>query len=335
MKRIAIPLVILILLAVLVWYFIDGRSRGPESFSIADTDQVWKVHIADRDGKKLLLTRTAGDKWTVNDTYEARSSDITEMLRTLRLVQVRSPVADATHNTVVKAMATENTLVEIFNQMGKRIKAFYVGGPTADQRGNYMRLEGSKKLYIVHIPGFEGFLHTRFHTSERDWRDRGLFRFGPGEISAIEVDYLRNPDFSFRLEVHARDSFSVWPVYGMASPTIVDPQQAANYVNRFRDIHAETFSNDYSAKDSIIATRPTVSMSVTDTNDLVYTLDIYPKPISQRTKMQFDYEDNPLEYDLDRSFAYARHTRDFVVIQEFVFGKLMVTYPWFTAVERK
>jgi hypothetical protein len=335
MKRIAIPFFILLVLAAVAWYFVEGRSSGQDDFSIADPSQVWKVHIADRDGKKLLLTRIGGDHWMVNEAHPARQSDITEMLRTLRLMQVRSPVADATHNSVVRAMATENTLVEVFDKRGKRLKAFYMGGPTNDKRGNYMRLEGSKKLYIVHIKGFDGFLHTRFHTSEHDWRDRGIYRFGPGEISAIEVDYLTHPDLSYRLEVHARDSFTVWPVYGMASPRTVDPQRAANYINRFRDIHAETFANDLAAKDSILATRPRISMSVTDTNDVVYIVDIYPKPVSQRTKMQFDYDDNPMEYDTERSYAYVQHTRDFVVIQEFVFGKLLVTYPWFFEVERK
>jgi hypothetical protein len=37
-------------------------------------------------------------------------------------------------------------------------------------------LEGAKEPYVVHIPGFNGYLSSRFHCRESDWRDKNIFR---------------------------------------------------------------------------------------------------------------------------------------------------------------
>ena len=40
--------------------------------------------------------------------------------------------------------------------------------------------------------------------------------------------------------------------------------------------------------------------------------------------MQFDYEGNPLKYELDKYFALVNNGQDFALIQHFVFGKLFI-----------
>jgi hypothetical protein len=50
-------------------------------------------------------------------------------------------------------------------------------------------------------------------------------------------------------------------------------------------------------------------------------------PINQRTKQQTDPNTGrPMLYDSDRYYALINHNKDFVVIQQYVFGKILRQY---------
>ena len=59
--------------------------------------------------------------------------------------------------------------------MRKKIKTIYIGGETADQLGTYMMISGAKEPYIVHIPGFNGYLSSRFLCKKEAWRSKKIF----------------------------------------------------------------------------------------------------------------------------------------------------------------
>ena len=71
------------------------------------------------------------------------------------------------HNSVIKTLASEGVKVELYTQNKKLYKTFYIGGETADFLGTYMIMEGAKKAYVIHIPGFNGFLTPRFNIDGR------------------------------------------------------------------------------------------------------------------------------------------------------------------------
>ena len=60
-------------------------------------------------------------------------------------------------------MSTQRTQVKIFSNK-KILKTIYVGGDTQDQLGTYsMILDNSSEPYVLEIPGFKGYLSSRFH----------------------------------------------------------------------------------------------------------------------------------------------------------------------------
>ena len=63
---------------------------------------------------------------------------------------------------------------------------------------------------------------------------------------------------------------------------------------------------------------------VTDNNKTTTTLKIYYRPLTYRSKMQYTLDDKPIEFDLDKYYGVFNEDKDLGIIQNFVFGKLMV-----------
>ena len=163
--------------------------KEASNFKYKDTAQVDKIFIADKDGKSLMLERLKGT-WTVNNTYKARPDIMETLLKTIATVEVKSPVSKLSKENVIKVMASKSIKVEIYSK-GNKVKQFYVGHTTQDHLGTYMLLtnietdENYSEPFVTHIPGFEGFLNTRFITDELDWRDRLVMNIRPPKIKFI------------------------------------------------------------------------------------------------------------------------------------------------------
>lgn len=333
MKRLFIPLVLLIVLAGVAMWLITGLDSGKTDadFSISDRDEVGSIFIADRSNKTVLLKRTEGDTWMVDERYPARTAEVEGLLSALTKLEVRRPVSKAASQNVIADMATNNSKIEVYNRKGKPLLTFLMGAPPPDNIGNYAKKEDSRDLYIIQIPGFDGTLHTRFHTDLTAWRDRTIFKYEPYEIAQVELDYPKEPAKSFRIEVLERDSFDLEPLSPEASNFVLEPNTRliAQYINNFREVHAEAYVNEFGGRDSTVAQGPYLVITVTDTAGAENVVKLFRKPVSQRTAQQSDPEGNPLAYDSDRSYALIHNGRDFVLVQQFAFGKVVREYPSF------
>ncbi len=320
-----------LLLFVLAFWCLRGKGPGETDFAVKDTEKIGKIFLADRENNSILLERKGPKNWTLNEKYKADQPAVDELLRTIRLMSVKAPVPDAARENVIKGMAVKNTRVEIFDRKGKLIKAFFVGAPVERGSGNYMLMDGSDELYVVHIPGLNAMLHTRFFTDEPKWRDRSVFHYGPGSIRKVKVDYPVQPGQSFAIEVYRRDSFALYPLHRSEAGHESEPDRMviARYLNAFAEVNAEAFLNSYSKKDSILSQGPYAVIRVEDTAGIAKQISLFYKPIDKRTKMQMDSSGRYLPFDRERSYALINNDKDFVLIQHFVFGKLLMRYDYF------
>jgi len=328
LKRFSI--IALLLLFVLAFWCLGGRGSGDRDFAVKDSEKIGKIFLADRENNTILLERKGPEKWILNKTYKADQTAVDELLRTLRLMTVKAPVADAARENVIKGMAVKNTRVEIYDRKGNLIKAFFIGAPVERGSGNYMLMDGSDELYVVHIPGLNAILHTRFFTDLPKWRDREIFHYEPGSIRRIEVEYPVQADQSFAIEVYRRDSFTLYPLHREALPNAIPNKRViARYLNAFREVNAEAYLNSYSKKDSILSQGPYAVIRVEDTSGNMKQISLFYKPLDKRTKMLMDSSGHYLPFDRERSYALINNDKDFVLIQDFVFGKLLMRHDYF------
>src|SRR6185295_9205473 len=166
-----------------------------KDFAVEDTASITKIFIADKFGHASAVERVAPGKWTVNGKYPAREEAINTLLLTMKNMEVRSPVAKAAYNTIMKELASRGRKVEIY-QNGELSKTYYVGSATQDQLGTFMFLENSSVPFVLFIPGFDGYLTTRYILDEEEWKEHLILDLSIENIASVTSQDLEQPENS-------------------------------------------------------------------------------------------------------------------------------------------
>jgi hypothetical protein len=293
-------LLVVCLIALGVWYLKQGKSTLPVSlrdFGVRDTAAINKIFLADKAGNQVLLERVEGGHWLLNKKSPARNDVINNLLLTIHSLEVKMPLPEAAHNSVVAQLAAKAVKIEIFLK-GQLFKTYFVGGPTQDLLGTYMLLENSDRVFIMHIPGFNGFLSTRYTPLEENWKERFLFKVQQGKLSAIEIKYSEKPERSFYLDLKTGMLDNKKPV---------SPLEMRNYERLFQATPFEYRAQDIKATDrnALLKTKPVAS------------IDLHFYSGKQTKTLLFKMPKDP-----DRLFALSADS-DLFVVQHFVFDKIL------------
>ena len=285
-------------------------------FSIKKINQLEQIYFADRYGNELTLNKVADD-WLVNNKHVARKGALETLFSTLDKMKVKHPVSKKMHNSVIKTLASEGVKVELYTQNKKLYKTFYIGGETADFLGTYMIMEGAKKAYVIHIPGFNGFLTPRFNIDGRKissdlWRSRKIFK--ESKIDSIQLQYHEAPNRNFTL-----DAVNCNIVYGKSQKQQIDSTSCADYLKHIQQVNCEGFANDLNKKDSLLASQAFHTLTIYYNNGTEETLNTYHK--KPKRKEYQDIEGNPLKHDLDRLYSFDGE--DMLLIQYYTFNPIL------------
>lgn len=326
MKRNLLYFAILVVLCVVAYFTLirDPRtsySKKDADFAIQDTTDIGRIVMTTLTGDTIDL-RNANGKWTFNEGLPTRPDAIHNLLRTLHQLEVKVPVAKSMHNTVVKSIAGRRTLVRIYDHSGELIKGFYIGENTDKLNGTFMLMEDSDIPFVVNIPGFAGYVSTVFFTNKTDWRSKEIFSFKPTEIRQIDITYPQVKDSTFSLVRQANNTFIL--VGNQVSSKPVNQEIVQFYLKQFQMLNAEYYIEEADKRDSLLHAQAACIMSVTGNNDTHRTLKIYYRPITYRSKMQYTYKNQPVQFDLDKYYGVFNNDNDLAIIQNFVFGKLLV-----------
>lgn len=214
--------------------------KDASNFKFKDTASIDKLFLADKDGKQVLVEKKSG-KWILNGTYHVRPDVIELLLYTIASVEVKSPVSKNGVISAIKLMAAKSTKIEIYSK-GKKVKQYYVGHTTQDHTGTFMLLtnleteENYPEPFITHIPGFEGFLSTRYITNELDWRDRLLINYRPPQIKEIKLDLHEIADLSFVIDLFSMQRFGLKTKKGNVQ---FDEDKMKQYIAYFQNVNFE------------------------------------------------------------------------------------------------
>lgn len=328
MRKTFIYLAILAVLVTGIYYFLiaDHGSQFSDKeagFNFKDTAAIGKLFLASQGGETILLERTDSG-WMVNKQYRALPSTLDALLATLNTQQPLAPVVKAAYENAVKSLSTGGIKVEVYGRDSKKIRVFYVGGPSVNQIGTNMMVEGASTPYVVQAPGFNGYLTPRYTTQLSDWRDRTVFSIPAADIKSISVQYPDQPLKSF---VISRENGAVI-VKGDSSVTkgLGEPNMhnVNAYLNYFGNINCEGFLNGVEDMDSTIKNSPKQStIDIETMSGKRQHVDIYWMAINRRSKnRETSNPDVPDEYDADRLYAVLNNYKDTMMIQHYVFRKI-------------
>lgn len=334
MKKNRTSLIVTLVLVLVSLYFLFFRNsfstlgQKDNDFAVADTAAITKIFMADKDNRTVTLTRVKGGEWMVDNKYKVRSDAMNTLLYTMKLLAVKNIIDPRGIPEVIKGLASGGIKVEIY-QGDNRVKVYYVGGPTADQTGTFMLLannnteEPVKQPYIIYIPGFDGYLTTRYFVKEEDWRDRTIIQYYPYALKTVRVTYAMS-DSGFQINVLGKNRFS------LENPTLhkqvpeFDTSALKQYLTYYQSVSWEV-TVESTKKDSILHTMPIAVIDVEDTAKKTTEIKLYNKAATDRQREKYgkDYK-----YDPDQMYALV-NGQDFVLVEYFVFGKMFQPISYF------
>ena len=316
MKKTLFLLGLLILLAGSYFFFLHDRGDSSQckeaiNFAVEDTAAIRRIniqHVYEGESRdQILLDRRGPGDWVFNGGYKAVDARVQTLLETLSLIRVRRTLSENSQEKALELLEQNHIQIEVFSEAGI-IKSYQVGTQTKDALGTVMCMTGNlprwckEQPQVVHIPGQEGYLNSRYTLDFNLWRENLLFNASPSSLQAIELNY-KEAESSFRLERQG-DS---WALAG--GEHLLDSTKIARYLGQFTGkIYAESFAekNFPDALDTLKKVLPTATM------ELAY-LDG-----SQRRFFLYEREDN-----LNNFFGWVEGEEDLITVQHFVIDKFL------------
>lgn len=341
-----IAAVLVVIAGMLIWnnrYLSTVRGDSAD-FMVWDTSTVTKFYLADRNDHESLLERQPDGTWMLNGTYKAHSKQVQQFLTTLYKVRIKMPVSVASHDNIVKQLAVNSTKVEVYQTVPRinlfnriklfyheaRTKVFYVGDATKDSSGTFMLKEGADKAYIVYIPGFRGFITTRFTALPDDWRDHSVFSANMADIQSVCVEFNREPGESFKVENTGRHQYSMTRLVDN-TPIAFDTLKVINLLSSFGDLRFEALLNNIIPQkrfDSIVQSPYLHRVTLTTKDGTVTQMTTFEKFVNNTAILEIegrvDEFGNPLDpIDHNRIYGLINDDKDLTLIQYYVFDKVL------------
>ncbi len=334
---IIITALLVVIAGILIWNnrYLSTIQGESSDFQVWDTASVTKIYLADRKDRESLLERQELG-WTLNGTYKAHPKQVQYLLTTMCKIRVKMPVSVASHDNIVKQLASQSTKVEVYQIVPrinlfdkiklfyheKRTKVFYVGDATMDSSGTFMLKEGADKAFIVYIPSFRGFITTRFSANPDDWRSHTIFQENMADIQSVEVDFNEDPEGSFRIDNIGKHQYRLTRLYDNQDLPY-DTLKVINLMSSFSDLSFEAlFTNTLPQEriDSITGSPFMHYVVVTDKNGNKQDMKTFKKLVLNGVT---DLSGELGDIDRDRMYALVNDGEDFVLIQNYVFDKVL------------
>lgn len=338
-KKNRIPVIVVAILGALSFWLIINNKKGTiketlRDFAVEDTASVTKIFLADKKNNSITLERQPSGIWTVNGKFIARKDAIQSLLYTIKKVDVKEPVGKKATDNIVMRLSGAAVKCEIY-QGDKLAKAYYVGTETQDQTGTYMILidpetmKPSAKPFITYIPGFEGYLTTRYFTDEKGWRDISVFKYHPDNIKSVRLEIPFSPDLGYEVNVKGNNDYEVRSLKDQKVLPNMDALAVKQYLTYFQNLNFEAFEDQLNDKqtDSVRIAQPLNIITVTDKDGKSATVKFFARAPKKRGEK--DVNGKEILYDQERMDAVINDSKDLVIVQYYVFGKAMPPIEYF------
>lgn len=333
MNRTLLLLLLVVCLSAGAWFLLKDQDKTPAT-SVVGMDRnfsvkrelVYKVFLADRNGNRTTLERTENG-WIYNGKYKAREDAIGNLLSAILQIRMRYVPTKAAVPYMIESLATYGIKVEIYGKDGENLKTYYVGGATNDEQGTYIIMEGSEQPYVGELEHWTGNLRFRYNLLGDDWRDRSLFASKAEDIAEISIDYPKQQNKSFRLNL--RDGKQELSPYYPLSPRIQKPLKKGSveaFAHNFEKIVAARFNNRNKDRDSIEQQIPFAIINLEEKDGDRFSVKLF----SEFEKPFYDDKIGAyIQPEGISSYFGLTGTNDFMNIQNDIISKILWGYEFF------
>ena len=293
------------------------NNLATDIFAIKDSSKVTKVFLADMHGNQVLLSKS-DDGWKINNSVIASQERIESLLSVMMNLSVKTIVPKTMQNTVNTSLSVGGIKVEVYEIVPKftlfgikffekerKVKTYYMGSATQDNVSNFASIVGYDEPYIVHVPGFRGFVTPQFTQFADDWVTRRVFETKITRIQTLESKDFINPEESFKIEKVGPRFFNV---YNFQNEKLADYDTAKliNMLSEYRNKNFESIHKNVTPaqKDSILENNLWKVITLIDVDGKKTEMKTYMMPYyASLLDQQFDNVDETLQWSRDRFYA--------------------------------
>ena len=325
------------------------KATFKQDYHIEDIGSVTRLFLADKQDEQVTLTRVNDSLWMVDNTYEASLQQVDMLLETLHTMRIRQNVNKNAIPNVIKDISAHGIKVEVYqrvpriNWFGGRLQLFphekltttyYVGRETQDMMASYIFRVGDKVPYIIHIPGFRGYLTPRFFTSPIQWRSHRIVDLDVRQIERVELQIPTMPEESFAIQREG-EGFAMELLQGHRRIDGFDTARVAQMLSAFTFLNFDEFASivPNSFADSCISGEPRTILRITDTAGTTREMRTYIKYTNPDDLKAIPDPETYEVFDLNRLYAVLDNT-DTVLIQYYVFDNILQPASYFLGHEK-
>jgi len=310
-------IILIALIALSVFYVLTQKKttikKDLTDFAVEDTASITKIFMADKLNRSVTLTRE-GNHWYADGKYLCREDAIEVLLTTIKDLEVKSPVSKASLENEIKHLAAKSVKVEIYTDSDKPIKVYYVGGGTLDNQGTYMLLENSAKPFVMHVPGFFGYLSTRYFTEAKLWRDNSIFKSEFSDLKTVKLEYPKAKDKDFIVTVLGNNSYEVKQLSTNKIIADYDTFKVRKFLSAFVRFGYEAPVVDIKPekRDSLLNVLPENIYTVELKSGRKTSLKLFNVPV---TKEEMEKYKQVIPFDPDRMYGFFNNDEEIVTVQ--------------------
>lgn len=319
-----------------------------QDFHVEDIDAVTKIYLADKQNNHVLLQRVADSThdtmWTVDTLYPASQPMVDLLLETLHDMRIRQQVNKNAVPQAIKVLSARAIKVEVYqkkyfiNWFGGKFKLFphekltvtyHVGHETQDMMACHIFREGDKAPYIIHIPGFRGYLTPRFVTDPMAWRSHTIVHWDIHHIQSVELDVTADPAESFAVRRQG-EGFGFELTQSHTMVPNFDTARVAQMLSCFSNLNFDEFAANVpnSNMDTSFNAGPRTILRITNTNGVTREVKTYLK-YTNLDDMEVMQDTSLYEmFDVNRLYAIVDN-KDTVLLQYFVFDNILQPASYF------
>lgn len=313
-----------------------------QDFHVEDIENITKIFLADKENNHVLLQRVADadtnsdTTWTVDEIYPASKGMINLLLETLHDMRIRQQVNKNAVPQAIKLLSANSTKCEVYQTrylidwFNGRLRLFprekltvtyFVGQETQDMMACFMYREGDKVPYIIHIPGFRGYLTPRFVADPMSWRSHTIVHWDITHLQSVELDIPATPEESYKVSRQG-DGF----VFQKAGTIIdnFDTARVAQMLSCFHNLNFDEYASRVpnSNMDSSFNAGPRAILHITNTEGTTREVTTYIKYNNPTDSLVMRNDELYEMFDLNRLYAII-DKKDTVLIQYFVFDNIL------------
>ncbi len=300
MKRNTLILILLVLAIGGVTYYLMNKDEvvnekfklhDERDFSIRNAGDVYHIMVANREGDVIKIDRKDGN-WILNGKYIARDWSISNLLNSIRNIQIRSIPTEGELPYLIEAFKISAIKVVLRDKNNKIVNAFLIGPNSTDQTSSYFKKEDGR-VYLCEIKNFVGSPRKVFQFSVPEYRSLDLILNKKNKIHKIIVNYPQFKSESFTMTKNG-SSFTVERLYDFPkASTKLDQKLSESYYEQYDRIFGETYFNNLERLDTLLQKEPFATFTVVKGENDTISLSLWPTQSIVNIKAIDRIEGNP------------------------------------------